>query len=149
MLCASSIIAVLLVAGCGPDSDTDPSDDETSTSGQIQISCVDYDSPTQQCNTLEVIRAGSQGQIEYEATINVGQPTLDLNAVDTTVNDSGNLANLFDDMNNPQLNVVLDDQAKSALGMSAVSDGLQTLTKLHPDQCKLLRVRGLAIPICV
>ncbi len=146
------LLGAVLLTGCGGDdsSETDPQPDPTTDAGAgaVSVSCSQYDPATLQCQVLEVVRSAPQGQVQLRTTIDLRPPTLDLDAVETTLDNPEDRARLLSDMQNPALNVEFDSQAQKALENTALLDDFERLAQLHPDRCQLVRIRSVSLPIC-
>ena len=140
------LAGVVLLTGCGDDSD--PSPDYTTDTGGVSVACAEYDPTAQVCQVLEVVRSGPQGQVQLRTTIDLRSPTLEPNAVTTTLDDPAHLSRLLRDMQNPSLNVVFDSHAQRTLQNGSLLTGFEQLARLHPDHCQLVHLRSVSIPVC-
>jgi hypothetical protein len=148
---AAWLVALTLLTGCGGGEEpvaTDPQPSPTTAAGGVSVSCAQYDSATQQCQLLEVVRSSPQGPVQVRTTIDLRAQTLDLDAVSTTLSNAEDRSRLISDMENPELNVVFDSQAQKALASSGLRSDFERLVQLHPDRCRLVRLRGVPIPVC-
>ena len=141
------LVALAMVASCG-DGGTDeetPSSEPSSGTSSLSVVCTQVDASSGQCQLLQLVVNSPQSTVPVRTTLDLrdpqGAPSSGIGADDVSA--------LLDDIDDPRLNVIMDDDTVRALSAAGVSDGVETLTQLHPERCRVVTVGRVKVPVCL
>jgi hypothetical protein len=143
-----------LLSGCSDDDDATDARSPTTTTvasaAELTFECAQYLDPQDQvCAAMNAILRRPAGQTEVRTTIDLGDGT---SAIDPNQLRFLNAKDLVDDINNPRLNVIIDDaaltrQLAQAKYTEQLDNAFQAATHALAGPWRCVKFRG--IPLCV
>lgn len=136
-----------MVASCGnggPDEET-PSSESSSATSSLSVICTQVDPNSGQCQLIQLVVNSSQTTVPVRTTLDLRDPE---QAPSSGIS-ADDVSALLDDMNDPRLNVIIDDDTVRALSAAGVSDGVEKFAQLYPERCRLVTVSRVKVPVCL